>query len=257
MNQIRSVKIKAYSFSGQKNTTKSKNYILNMLNTTETKVTSGILFVLVMLMAFLKRKSIGKYLEKGVKTVNDSVKTVLASSIKYIKKDELNKPIKITNKKFELPKPIFTCGEENPKQLAKEKAEYIKNIWDISITTIDTEKRLAGLEAIEKYGRIEDIEKLAVSYRKGQNDAERIAFAKAVAGVGKGRDSFWSMGILRYAESDDAKIKILDSIITTLHKEKAIFPKHGYCKIIKDFLQSPNKQIRELAQKAYDLIELE
>ena len=96
--------------------------------------------------------------------------------------------------KIKLPEPKFTAGENNPEQLAKEKAEYIKSIWDEFLDVnppfkpMNKEKNLLGLKALQNYGTREDMLKLNDEYQLSKDSDIMKEYAKLVGKVGKDID---------------------------------------------------------------------
>ena len=91
-----------------------------------------------------------------------------------------------------LPEPHFTVGKENPTQLAKEQAAYIKSI-EKEYIDIDPrenkEKSLMGLKALQKYGSREDLKILDKnSYCISKDDDIMREYAKFVGKVGETKD---------------------------------------------------------------------
>ena len=91
-----------------------------------------------------------------------------------------------------IPKPHFTCGEENPAQFAREKAAYISSIRKEYIDIDPKEekdKALQGLDALIKYGTKEDLRGLSLSYKVSRDDDIMQRYAKLARKVGDPDDS--------------------------------------------------------------------
>ena len=91
-----------------------------------------------------------------------------------------------------LPEPHFTVGKENPTQLAKEQAAYIKSI-EKEYIDIDPDqnkaKSLLGLKALQKYGSREDLKILNKNYYNISEDNDIMReYAKFVGKVGEYKD---------------------------------------------------------------------
>ncbi len=133
---------------------------------------------LALLLAFVKRKSISKYVKKLFNKSADSATNV----------------VKKQAQKIELPKPQFTCGVENPEQFAKEKKQYIEAIWKEYIhvspphVQMNPEKNILGLKALQKYGTVEDLRKLPRDYKLTENSEIMKEYAKFVGKVGELKD---------------------------------------------------------------------
>ena len=121
---------------------------------------------------------------KGKSIVRD-IKNLLKKESKPQIKPEPAKPSII-------PKPHFTCGEENPAQFAKEKAAYIDSIRKEYIDIDPKEekdKALQGLDALIKYGTKEDLRGLSLSYKVSRDDDIMQRYAKLARKVGDPDDS--------------------------------------------------------------------
>ena len=119
------------------------------------------------------------------KTIVRGIKTLLKKESKPQIKPEPAKPSII-------PKPHFTCGEENPAQFAKEKAAYIDSIRKEYIDIDPKEekdKALQGLDALIKYGTKEDLRGLSLSYKVSRDDDIMQRYAKLARKVGDPDDS--------------------------------------------------------------------
>ena len=119
------------------------------------------------------------------KTIVRGIKTLLKKESKPQIKPEPVKPSII-------PKPHFTCGEENPAQFAREKAAYISSIRKEYIDIDPKEekdKALQGLDALIKYGTKEDLRGLSLSYRATKDDDIMQRYAKLARKVGDPDDS--------------------------------------------------------------------
>ena len=133
--------------------------------------------LLVLIIAIAKRKAIGRFF-----------KNIFKKEKQQAPATEQVKP------KIELPKPNFTAGKENPEQFAKEKAEYIKSIWDEFLDVnppfkpINKEKNILGLQALQKYGTRDDLLKLSKRYQLSEDSDIMKEYAKLVGIVGKDID---------------------------------------------------------------------
>ena len=119
------------------------------------------------------------------KSIVRGIKTLLKKESKPQIKPEPAKPSII-------PKPHFTCGEENPAQFAKEKAAYIDSIRKEYIDIdpeVEKNKALQGLDALIKYGTREDMQKLSLEYQVSTDDNVMQRYAKLVRKVGLPEDS--------------------------------------------------------------------
>jgi len=126
-------------------------------------------------------------------------KSIAKSVSKLFKKEA--KEVKPPQKpKLELPKPNFTCGEENAEQFAKEKVSYIDSIRKEYIDSIHMqhfgadltelkEKNLLGLDALIKYGTREDMLKLSLEYGVSKDNDVMQKYCKLVRKVGEPEDS--------------------------------------------------------------------
>ncbi len=164
--------------------------------------------------------------------------------------------------KIKLPEPKFTAGENNPEQLAKEKAEYIKSIWDEFLDVnppfkpMNKEKNLLGLKALQNYGTREDMLKLNDEYQLSKDSDIMKEYAKLVGKVGITKDAL----TLR-AKTNKNKINLyseptIEEITKTLKKlmvdkaEKGYFVNASYNEY-KDYERlsnNPNKIISENAK---------
>ena len=135
-------------------------------------ITAGIVLVI----GFVKRKAISKFIKK---LFNKKPKTNNTGT---------KKPI--TPPKIEIPKPQFTCGPENAVQFAKEKKQYIDSIWeeyihvDLPYVPFNKEKNILGLKALQKYGTTEDLRKLPREYITCEDNDIFLEYAKLVNKVG-------------------------------------------------------------------------
>ena len=121
---------------------------------------------------------------KGKSIVRD-IKNLLKKESKPQIKPEPAKPSII-------PKPHFTCGEENPAQFAKEKSAYISSIRKEYIDIdpeVEKDKALQGLEALIKYGSRDDMQKLSLEYKVSKDDDVMQRYARLVRKVGLPEDS--------------------------------------------------------------------
>ena len=136
--------------------------------------------LLILAVAIAKRKAIAKFLKKLFK--NNLTKETTEISAAQQKT------------KIKLPEPKFTAGENNPEQLAKEKAEYIKAIWDEFLDVnppfkpMNKEKNLLGLKALQNYGTREDMLKLNDEYQLSKDSDIMKEYAKLVGKVGLPKD---------------------------------------------------------------------
>ena len=220
-----------------------------------------------------------KILQKPVQTavVGGSSLLILAAAIakrntiaKFLKKLFKNNLTKETTEisaaqqktKIKLPEPKFTAGENNPEQLAKEKAEYIKAIWDEFLDVnppfkpMNKEKNLLGLRALQNYGTREDMLKLNDEYQLSKDSDIMKEYAKLVGKVGITKDAL----TLR-AKTNKNKINLyseptIEEITKTLKKlmvdkaEKGYFVNASYNEY-KDYERlsnHPNKIISENAK---------
>ena len=126
--------------------------------------------------------------------------------------------------KIKLPEPKFTAGENNPEQLAKEKAEYIKSIWDEFLDVnppfkpMNKEKNLLGLKALQNYGTREDMLKLNRRYQLSEDSDIMKEYVKLVGKVGRVDDC---LKVLPYATTNSFKTYNEDAmaeIMKTLKK---------------------------------------
>jgi len=126
-------------------------------------------------------------------------KSIVKTVSKLFKKEV--KEVKPPQKpKLELPKPNFTCTEENVEQFVKEKASYIDSIRKEYIDSIHMqhfgadltelkEKNLLGLDALIKYGTREDMLKLPLEYGVSKDNDVMQSYSKLIRKVGKPEDS--------------------------------------------------------------------
>ena len=163
--------------------------------------------LLVLIIAIAKRKAIGRFFKN------------------IFKKEKQQAPVTEQVKpKIELPKPNFTAGKENPEQFAKEKAEYIKSIWDEFLDVnppfkpVNKEKNILGLQALQKYGTRDDLLKLDVNYQLSKDSDIMKEYAKLIGKVGKVDDC---LKILPYASINSSKTyseNTISEIMKTLKK---------------------------------------
>ena len=163
--------------------------------------------LLVLIIAIAKRKAIGRFFKN------------------IFKKEKPQAPVTEQVKpKIELPKPNFTAGKENPEQFAKEKAEYIKSIWDEFLDVnppfkpINKEKNILGLQALQKYGTREDMLKLDVNYQLSKDSDIMKEYAKLVGIVGIPKDIIPLRSKLRKDTISLYKEDAIAEIMKTLKK---------------------------------------
>ena len=200
--------------------------------------------LLVLIIAIAKRKAIGRFFKN------------------IFKKEKPQAPVTEQVKpKIELPKPNFTAGKENPEQFAKEKAEYIKSIWDEFLDVnppfkpINKEKNILGLQALQKYGTRDDLLKLSKRYQLSEDSDIMKEYAKLVGIVGITKDAL----PLR-AKTNRKKINLynestIEEIMKTLKKlmvdkaEKGYFVNASY-KEYQDFERLSKHQNKTISDNA-------
>ena len=163
--------------------------------------------LLVLIIAIAKRKAIGRFFKN------------------IFKKEKPQAPVTEQVKpKIELPKPNFTAGKENPEQFAKEKAEYIKSIWDEFLDVnppfkpINKEKNILGLQALQKYGTRDDLLKLSKRYQLSEDSDIMKEYAKLVGIVGITKDIIPLRSKLRKDTISLYKEDAIAEIMKTLKK---------------------------------------
>ena len=166
--------------------------------------------LLILAAAIAKRNTIAKFLKKLFKNnLTKETREISAAQQKT---------------KIKLPEPKFTAGENNPEQLAKEKAEYIKAIWDEFLDVnppfkpMNKEKNLLGLKALQNYGTREDMLKLSRRYQLSEDSDIMKEYAKLVGKVGRVDDC---LKVLPYATTNSFKTYNEDAmaeIMKTLKK---------------------------------------
>ena len=138
--------------------------------------------LLVILIAIAKRKSISKFFKNIFKKGGSAASEHSTQTAQQVKP------------KIELPKPNFTVGEENPELFAKEKAEYIKSIWDEfldvfpPVKPMNKDKSILGLKALQKFGTRDDLLKLSPEYRLSEDSDIMKEYAILVRKVGLPKD---------------------------------------------------------------------
>ena len=172
-----------------------------------------------------------KYIKAGI--AGSAALVILAAAIakrntiaKFLKKLFKNNLTKETREisaaqqktKIKLPEPKFTAGENTPEQLAKEKAEYIKAIWDEFLDVnppfkpMNKEKNLLGLKALQNYGTREDMLRLSRRYQLSEDSDIMKEYAKLVGKVGLPKDiiplraKINKNDLLQYSEDTIAEI---------------------------------------------------
>ena len=170
-------------------------------------IIAGTAGIVILAVALAKRKAIGKFLKNIFK--KEKPQAQAAGQVKP---------------KIELPKPNFTAGKENPEQFAKEKAEYIKSIWDEFLDVnppfkpINKEKNILGLQALQKYGTREDMLKLDVNYQLSKDSDIMKEYAKLVGIVGIPKDIIPLRSKLRKDTISLYKEDAIAEIMKTLKK---------------------------------------
>ena len=161
-------------FSRDLKNQKKKKYAYTAAGTT-----AGLVLLAV---ALLKRKSISKFFKNIFKKGGSGSSSASGRTTQQVKP------------KIELPKPNFTVGEENPELFAKEKAEYIKSIWDEfldvfpPVKPMNKDKSILGLKALQKFGTRDDLLKLSPEYELSKDSDIMKEYAKFVNKVGESID---------------------------------------------------------------------
>ena len=207
-------------------------------------IIAGTAGIVILAVALAKRKAIGKFLKNIFK--KEKTQAPAAGQVKP---------------KIELPKPNFTAGKENPEQFAKEKAEYIKSIWDEFLDVnppfkpVNKEKNILGLQALQKYGTRDDLLKLDVNYQLSKDSDIMKEYAKLVGEVGITKDALPLRAktnkkkIILYNEST------IEEIMKTLKKlmvdkaEKGYFVNASY-KEYQDFERLSKHQNKTISDNA-------
>ena len=161
-------------FSRDQKNQKKKKYAYTAAGTT-----AGLVLLAV---ALLKRKSISKFFKNIFKKGGSGSSSASGRTTQQVKP------------KIELPKPNFTVGEENPELFAKEKAEYIKSIWDEfldvfpPVKPMNKDKSILGLKALQKFGTRDDLLKLSPEYELSMDSDIMKEYAILVRKVGLPKD---------------------------------------------------------------------
>ena len=170
-----------------------------------TYIATGTAGLILLAIAFIKRKSISKFLKNIFKKGGSSSSSSAGQTAQQARA------------KIVLPKPNFTVGKENPEQFAKEKAEYINSIWDEFLDIrppfkpMDKEKSILGLKALQQFGTREDLLKLHPRYQLSKDSDIMKEYAKLANKVGESIDCLPLMSKLgtkdiAYEESTLAEI---------------------------------------------------
>lgn len=217
-------------------------------------VAGGLTAAIMLVLAFIKRKAIGKMFKTIFKKAKNPAQ-------------KLEEEIK---EKIKLPKPKFTTGPQNPEKYAEEKAQYINEIWDefINVQTyhkpINKEKNIPGLQALQEYGTREDLLRLPVNYRISEDSDIIKEYAKFVRKVGTPDDA----GSLRakvynkdYAYTEDAISEIMKTLkklmVDDAKPDKWKNASYGEYKNFNILSQSTNKDISENAKAIMRRLEKE
>ena len=206
--------------------------------------------LLVILIAIAKRKSISKFFKNIFKKGGSAASEHSTQTAQQVKP------------KIELPKPNFTVGEENPELFAKEKAEYIKSIWDEfldvfpPVKPMNKDKSILGLKALQKFGTRDDLLKLSPEYELSIDSDIMKEYAILVRKVGNTGDALPLRGIINRYKADKYSEKTFVEVMKTLKKlmvdkaEKGYFVNADYDEYrdFEHFSKHANKDISENAK---------
>jgi len=157
---------------------------------------SSIVAGILLLIGLIKRKLITEFFSKLLKKreIPEITKT---KPVEPSKQKNLETPMP---EQSLIPKPNFTCGEENPAQFAKEKFEYIQKV--MNRMDENEASALEGLDMFEKYG-------IRVRYGKYN---ERETLSDLALAVSCTKPAPTDKVLKRFVEVYNDKIKIKDEV---------------------------------------------
>jgi len=204
--------------------------------------------------AFVKRKKITEFFTKLFKGADPA-------DAKPLKPDGTGtttvKPPNLPIDKIEFPEPKFTCGPENADKYTQEKRAYLDSIMKYAKHT-DKDLNLKAIEAVDKYGSWEDLEKLVGNYLGTEDENLIKGYVTTVKNIGRVKeDAFYVTDSITPSEHNFSKetylcivdatnklgIGLLDyEHVVDLFKKVSTDPKDELAReLIKSLSKWPNK----------------